>query len=137
MITQSTRNRRLFVWRGLVIMLFSLASLVWPVTTLIVLRLLFGAYALADGPLALIVGQLDRHEFYYHRWMLRLRGLASIALGVFICLWSSVTVPALATIIATWAILTSAFEVMAVNVVVSERQSVWGNLIKHKILRVR
>lgn len=99
-------------------------------------RLLFGAYALADGLLALIVSQVDRHDFY-HRWTLRSRGLASIALGVFIGLWSSVTAPALVAIIATWMILARASKTGAVNVAVGKWQSIWSNLIERKMMRGR
>jgi uncharacterized membrane protein HdeD (DUF308 family) len=138
MITQLTRNWQLLALRGLIAVLYSLAALVWPGALLKALGLLFGAYALADGLLALVVSWLDRHEFY-HGWTLLLRGLAGIALGVLICLWPSVTIQALVSLIAAWAILTGVFEAVAVldlrNVVEGERQMAWDNLIEREMMR--
>ena len=140
MVTQLTRNWWLLALRGLVAALFGLAVLVWQGATLTALGLLFGAYALADGLLALIVSQLDRYE-YKHGWELRLRGLAGVALGVLACFWPSITVQALVSLIAAWAILTGAFEAVAVldlrNVVEGERQMAWDNLIEREMMRVR
>jgi uncharacterized membrane protein HdeD (DUF308 family) len=136
MMTQLTRKWCLFLLRGLAVMLSGLAALAWPVETLTVLRMLFGAYALADGLLALDVSRVDRHDFY-HGWTLRSRGLASIALGVFICLWSSVTPLALFSLIAGWAIMTRAFEVIAVYVAEGKLLSAVDNLVKHRVMRER
>jgi len=137
MVTRLTRNWRLLALRGMIAVLFGLAALVWPGATLTALVLLFGAYALVDGLLALIVSRLDRHEFD-HGWVLLLKGLAGIATGVLTLLWPSVTAQALLYLIAAWAILTGAFAVVAAvdlrNVVEGERQLAWGNLIEHEMM---
>lgn len=134
MITQLTHKWCLFVLRGLAIMLSGLAALVSPVATLTGLRLLFGAYALADGLMALVVSQVDRHDFY-HGWTLRSRGLASIALGVFICLWSSVTPLALFALIAAWTITTRALKALAAFVAEGKLLSAVDNLVEHRMMR--
>ena len=117
--------------------LFGWAALVWPGATLTALVLLFGAYALVDGLLALIVSRLDRHEFD-HGWVLLLKGLAGIATGVLTLLWPSVTAQALVYLIAAWAVLTGAFAVVAAvdlrNMVEGERQLAWSNLIEHEMM---
>ena len=140
MVTRLTRNWRLLALRGVVAVLFGLAALVWPGATLTALVLLFGAYALVDGLLALVVSRLDRHEFD-HGWMLLLKGLAGIAAGVLTLLWPSITAQALVYLIAAWAILTGAFEVVAAvdlrNMVEGERQLAWGNLIEHEMTGAR
>jgi uncharacterized membrane protein HdeD (DUF308 family) len=137
MVTRLTRKWRLLALRGMIAVLFGLAALVWPGATLTALVLLFGAYALVDGLLALIVSLLDRHEFD-HGWALLLKGLAGIAIAVLTFLWPSVTAQALVYLIAAWAILTSGFEVVAAvdlrNVVEGERQLAWGNLIEHEMM---
>lgn len=120
--------------RGLAVVVSGLASLVSPVATLTALRLLFGAYALADG--LIIMRQLARSELAHGRG-LQVRGLTSIALGVFIGLWSGVTAPALVVIIAAWVILARAFEAVAVHRAESERQSVWDHLTVRKMVRAR
>ena len=140
MVTRLTRKWRLLALRGVVAVLFGLAALVWPGATLTALVLLFGAYALVDGLLALVVSRLDRHEFD-HGWMLLLKGLAGIAAGVLTLLWPSITAQALVYLIAAWAILTGAFEVVAAvdlrNMVEGERQLAWGNLIEHEMTGAR
>jgi uncharacterized membrane protein HdeD (DUF308 family) len=123
--------------RGMVAVLFGWAALVWPGATLTALALLVGAYALVDGLLALIVSRLDRHEFD-HGWVLLLKGLAGIATGVLTLLWPSVTAQTLLYLIAAWAILTGALEVVAAvdlrNMVEGERQLAWDNLIEHEMM---
>jgi uncharacterized membrane protein HdeD (DUF308 family) len=137
MVTRLTRNWRLLALRGMIAVLFGLAALVWPGATLTALVLLFGAYALVDGLLALIVSRLDRHEFD-HGWVLLLKGLAGIATGVLTLLWPSVTAQALVYLIAAWAVLTGAFTVVAAvdlrNMVEGERQLAWSNLIEHEMM---
>jgi len=140
MVTRLTRKWWLLALRGMVAVLFGLAALVWPGATLTALVLLFGAYALVDGLLAVIVSLLDRHEFD-HPWVLLLKGLAGIATGVLTFLWPSVTAQAPVYLIAAWSILTGALEVMAAvdlrNVVEGERQLAWGNLIEHEMMGAR
>ena len=140
MVTRLARKGWLLALRGMVAVLFGLAALVWPGATLTALVLLFGAYALIDSLLALIVSLLDRHEFD-HGWVLLLKGLAGIATGVLTFLWPSVTAQALVYLIAAWAILTGAFEVVAAvdlrNVVEGERQLAWGNLIEREMTGAR
>jgi uncharacterized membrane protein HdeD (DUF308 family) len=120
--------------------LLGLAILVRLDVTLAAIGLLFGAFALADGLLALIVSWLDRYEFD-RGWMWLLKGSASIAVGLLTLLWPSITAQALASLMAAWAILTGAFAVMAVfnlrNVVEGKRQSAWDNLIEREMVRVR
>ncbi len=136
MVTRLTRKWWLLALRGMVAVFFGWAALVWPGTTLTALVLLFGAYALVDGLLAVIVSLLDRNEFD-HAWVLLLKGLAGIATGVLTYLWPSVTAQALVYLIAAWAILTGAFELMAAvdlrKLVEGERQLAWGNLIEHEM----
>ncbi|MGC9396232.1 MAG: DUF308 domain-containing protein [Anaerolineae bacterium] len=134
MITQLTHKWWLLGLRGLTVMLSGLAALISPVATLTALRLLFGACALADG--LIIISRLARTDLDYRR-MLRTKGLASIALGVLIGLWSSVTAPALVAIIAAWVILARAFETGAMRVAAEKWQTVWGNLTERKMVRAR
>jgi uncharacterized membrane protein HdeD (DUF308 family) len=134
MMTQLIHRWGLLGLRGLAVVLAGLASLVSPVAMLTALRLLFGAYALVDG--LIIMRQLAGPDLDYG-WRLRTRGLASIALGVLIGLWSSVTAPALVAIIAAWVILARAFETGAMRVAAEKWQTVWGNLTERKMVRAR
>jgi len=137
MVTRLTRKWWLLALRGMIVVLFGLAAFVWPGASLTALVLLFGAYALVDGLLALVVSLLDPNEFD-HGWVLLLKGLAGIAIGVLTFLWPSATPLALLYRIAAWAILTGAFEVVAAldlrSVVEGQRQLAWGNLIEHEMM---
>ena len=140
MITQLTRNWWWLGLRGIIALLLGLAILVPLDITPVAMGLLFGALALADGLLALMVSWLDRYQSD-HGWVLLLKGPASIAIGVLTLLWPSITAQALVSLIAAWAILTGAFEAVTVlglrKVVEGERQSAWGNLIEREMMRVR
>jgi uncharacterized membrane protein HdeD (DUF308 family) len=139
MITQLTRSWWLLALRGMIAVLLGLAILIPLDINLAAMGLLFGTFVLADGLLALIVSWLDRYED--HGWVWLLKGPASIAIGVLTVLWPSITAQALVSLIAAWAILTGAYEAVAVldlrNVVEGERQSAWDNLIEREMLRVR
>jgi uncharacterized membrane protein HdeD (DUF308 family) len=140
MITQLNRNRWLLVWRGMIPVLLGLAILVRLDITLAAMGLLFGAFALVDGLLALIVSRLDRYQSD-HGWVLLLKGPASIAIGVLTLLWPSITAQVLVSLIAAWAILTGALAAVAAldrrDAVEGERRSAWGNLIEREMMRVR
>ena len=49
------------VLRGVAAVLFGLLALIWPDITVFVLVILFGAYALADGVLALIAAAMGEN----------------------------------------------------------------------------
>jgi uncharacterized membrane protein HdeD (DUF308 family) len=140
MITQSTHKWRLLALRGTIPVLLGLAILVRLDITLAAMGLAFGAFALADGLWALIVRWHDRREFD-HGWLLLLKGPASIAIGVLVLLWPSITAQALLSLIAAWVVLTGTLAAVAAldrrDVVEGERQSAWDNLIEREMMRVR
>lgn len=140
MITRSTRTWWVLTLRSMIAVLFGLAALIWPGTTLTALALLFGAYALVDGVRALIASlrQHDRQRFD-HWWILLLKGLVGIAIGGLTFLWASVTTLALLERIVAWAILTGVLEVVAAvelrHVVEGRWQLAWGKLIEREMNR--
>src|SRR5919112_2093239 len=90
--------------RGLVAILFGLAALFWPGLILAVLIVLFGAFALVDGVLAVIAafGSSGRGA---RRGLLLIEGVVGILFGLVALLWPDLTALALLYIIAFWAIL--------------------------------
>jgi uncharacterized membrane protein HdeD (DUF308 family) len=90
--------------RGLVAILFGLAALFWPGLILAVLIVLFGAYALVDGILAVIAAfRSSGHGM--RRPLLVIEGVIGILFGILALFWPGLTALALLYIIAFWAIL--------------------------------
>jgi uncharacterized membrane protein HdeD (DUF308 family) len=76
------------------------------------LVLLFGAYALVDGIMAVIGAW--RASRAHERWgALVLEGIVGIAAAVVTVLWPAITALALVYLIATWAIVTGVLELTA------------------------
>ncbi len=97
-VITSTQVSRNYWWilaiRGLLAVLFGLAAFVWPGLTLLVLVLLFGAYALVDGVIAVVVSLQERRVFA-RWWVLLFEGLVGIAAGVLTFVWPGITALAL------------------------------------------
>lgn len=99
-----------FVFRGLVAVGFGLAALVWPEITLLALVLLFGAYSLVDGVVAVLAGFTGRESI---RWWLVIWGLVAVAAGVIVFVWPGISALVLVYVVAAWAIVTGATEIAA------------------------
>jgi uncharacterized membrane protein HdeD (DUF308 family) len=104
--------------RGTVAILFGLLALIWPTITALVLVLLFGAYVLVDGVLALgsaIFGGraagagLDGRS---RAWLV-VEGIAGIGFGIITFIWPQATTLVLLWLIAAWAIVTGVIEIVA------------------------
>jgi uncharacterized membrane protein HdeD (DUF308 family) len=107
-----TRNWWVVLLRGVAGVAFGIITVMAPGISLAALVLLWGAYAFADGVLALVtairrVGEGGRW------WLLLLEGLVGIAAGVLTLLIPSITAIALLYLIAAWALVTGALEIAA------------------------
>jgi uncharacterized membrane protein HdeD (DUF308 family) len=91
--------------------LFGIITFFAPGISLAALVLLFGAYALVDGVLAIVSAVRRRGADRW--WLLLLEGLVGIAAGVLTFLWPAITAIALLYVIAAWALVTGAFEIAA------------------------
>jgi uncharacterized membrane protein HdeD (DUF308 family) len=112
MLDQLVRHWWALALRGVLAILFGLIAFAWPGITLIVLVLLFGAYAFIDGLFALFAaaGAAERHE----RWgSLLFEGVAGIAAGIVALVWPGMTALVLIYLMAVWAIVTGIFEIAA------------------------
>jgi uncharacterized membrane protein HdeD (DUF308 family) len=106
------RNWWALALRGLAAILFGIAALVVPHIALVVLIALFGAYALVDGVFA-IVSAVRAAERHMRWWPLLVEGLAGIVLGALTFVWPGVTALVLLYFIASWALVTGVFEILA------------------------
>jgi uncharacterized membrane protein HdeD (DUF308 family) len=100
------------VFRGLVALLFGVLAIAWPGITLAALVIVWGAYALADGLLALIAAWRVRDQGRPF-WSLLIVGLLGIAAGVVTFLWPAITALSLLMIIAVWAVAMGVFQIAA------------------------
>ncbi|HEY3065106.1 MAG TPA: HdeD family acid-resistance protein [Methylomirabilota bacterium] len=112
MLTTLAQNWWAIVLRGVFAILFGLSAFLWPGMTVVVLVLLYGAYALADGIMAVAWAFVGRRLGAFP-WGVFLAGLTAIAAGLVAFLWPGVTALALLYLIAVWAIVRGVFEVVA------------------------
>jgi uncharacterized membrane protein HdeD (DUF308 family) len=98
--------------RGLIGIAFGIATFVWPGITLAALVIVFGAYAFADGVLA-ILSALHRSMQAAPRWITILRGLLGVGAGIITLLWPGITALALLAVFAAWALVGGVLEIAA------------------------
>lgn len=116
MITTTSQISRAYWWslviRGIVALLFGIAALLSPLVVGLFLIFLFGAYALLDGILAIIVS-LQARQVSSRWWVLLIGGIAGIILGLFAFFQPGVTAVVLFWIIAAWLVITGIFEIIS------------------------
>jgi uncharacterized membrane protein HdeD (DUF308 family) len=100
------------VLRGVAAVLFGLLAFSRPGITLGALIVLFAAYALVDGILA-IAAAINRTDLTGHWGYMLLRGILSIAASVIAMTYPAMTALALLFLIAGWAIATGIVEISA------------------------
>ena len=111
MFNLMTQNWWAIALRGLVAVLFGIATFIWPGISLFVLVALFGAYALVDGIFAII--ESFRRDVVRERWWaLLIEGIVGVAIGVVTFTWPGLTAMGLLFLIAFWAIVTGVFEII-------------------------
>src|SRR3546814_8929757 len=92
----------MIVLRGLAALLFGLVAIFWPGISLGALVILFGAYALADGLIAMF-GSSRMTAGQPQRGFMALTGIAGILIGLISIFWPEVTVVLLLYFVAAWA----------------------------------
>lgn len=102
----------LFIFRGIIAVLFGLAAILLPSITLKLLVLLVGAFFFADGVLA-IVGSFGTRRVEERWWVSLLEGTAGVLIGILAIIWPGTTLVAIVFMIAAWALVTGVFEIVA------------------------
>ena len=105
-------NWWLLALRGLVAVLFGVLAFMWPGATLITLVWLFGAFALVNGILSLVLAA-KTPKGYPKVGSLILGGLLGILAGLLAFVMPGITALGLLILIAAWAIATGVMELVA------------------------
>ncbi len=105
------RDWRLLALRGALAIAFGIAALAWPGLTVYALVLLFGAYALVDGAVAVL--SVVRHQAGDHRALMMFEGIVGIVAGIGAAVWPGITALALVLLIGVYAVLTGIVELVA------------------------
>jgi uncharacterized membrane protein HdeD (DUF308 family) len=111
------------LFRGVTAILFGLAAFGWPLITLKVLVLLFGAYALVDGVTAIIAA--IRGGTLVPRWWLVVEGLLGIGAGLAVIFWTGLTALALLIFMGVTAIIRGVFEIVGAIALRKEISNEW------------
>jgi len=123
MVHALAKNWWLLLLRGIAAIIFGLLAFAWPGLTLVTLILLYGAYALVDGVLAIIAAITGGVPG--SRWWLAIVGLLGIAAGLVTFLTPGLTALVLLFFIAGWAIVTGVFEIIGAIKLRKEIDNEW------------
>jgi uncharacterized membrane protein HdeD (DUF308 family) len=117
MLELASRYWWVVLLRGLLAIGFGVVALIWPGITILALVILFGAYALFDGVLDVVMAiggkgadeaRLDGGE----RAWLAVMGVIGVGAGIIAFVWPGITTVALLWVIAFWAILSGILEIV-------------------------
>jgi uncharacterized membrane protein HdeD (DUF308 family) len=99
------------VLRGVVALLFALWAVAFPPLTIAVLAVLFAAYLIVDGVLAVIAG-IRAAEAHRKWWPFALEGAANLIAGAIAFFAPALTVVVVIALVAAWAIVTGLLMLM-------------------------
>ena len=114
MVHALAKNWWMLLLRGIAAIIFGVLAFAWPGMTLLTLVLLYGAFALVDGVLAIIAAITGGAPA--PRWWLAVVGLLGIVTGLLMFMMPGLTALVLLYFIAGWAIATGVFQIIgAIN----------------------
>ena len=100
-----------FILRGVLAILFGIIAFVSPPTTIAVLVLLFGAWALVDGVFHIAAAVQDRSRNRSF-WLAVFEGAVSIIAGAIALVFPGLAAASLLLLISAWSIITGVAEVV-------------------------
>ena len=115
-------NWWLLLLRGVAAIAFGVLAFFWPGLTLITLTVLWGAYALVDGVIAIWAAFNASGGDAGPRWWLGLSGVAGILAGVVTFYYTGETTLVLLMFVTVWAIIIGALQI-------------WGAIALRKVLQ--
>jgi uncharacterized membrane protein HdeD (DUF308 family) len=93
--------------RGVFAIIFGIIALLMPGAALLAFVLLFAAYMLVDGVLAIIAGVRAARSHERRGWLI-LEGVLDLITGAIAVLWPLITIVAFVFLLGAWAIVTGA-----------------------------
>jgi uncharacterized membrane protein HdeD (DUF308 family) len=112
MLTFLSRNWWVLVLRGVAAIVFGVLTFISPMTSIAVLVLFWGAYALVDGVFAIIAALKGPHPDGFPWWMF-VMGVVAVAAGIYTFMAPAVTALVLLYVIAAFAIVRGVTEIAA------------------------
>jgi uncharacterized membrane protein HdeD (DUF308 family) len=106
-------NWWLLLLRGLAAIAFGAIAFFWPGVTLVALTYVWGAYAIADGIIAIGAAIGASGSDAGPRWWLGLSGIVGILAGIVAFAYTGMTALVLLMFIAAWAVIIGALELYA------------------------
>ena len=122
LLSSLAENWWLLFLRGIAAIAFGVLAFSWPGLTLVALTLLWGAYALTDGVIAIWAAFNASGGDVGPRWWLGLSGVAGVLAGVVTFYYTGATTLVLLMFIAVWAIIIGALQI-------------WGAVALRKVLQ--
>jgi uncharacterized membrane protein HdeD (DUF308 family) len=104
------KNWWLLLLRGIAAVVFGVLAFAWPGLTILTLILLYGAFALTDGVIAIIAAITGAAPA--GRWWLAIVGILGIAVGAFTFMLPGMTVLILLFTIAGWAVAIGVLQII-------------------------
>ncbi|MGH8789846.1 MAG: HdeD family acid-resistance protein [Cupriavidus necator] len=99
--------------RGLFAVIFGFFAFFAPIATLAALVIVFGAYAAADGLMALMMAISGKDRETSDRWILALQGLLGLGVGALTWFSPAITALSLLLYIAAWTLATGVLQIVA------------------------
>ena len=121
MLSSLAENWRTLALRGVAALLFGILAVLLPGVALLALVFAFGAYALADGVLAVVAGIRGSGR----RWVLLVEGLVGIVAGLLALVLPGVTIEVLLYLIAAWVVTIGLLEILAAIWLRREMEGEW------------
>jgi uncharacterized membrane protein HdeD (DUF308 family) len=119
-----TKRWWLLLLRGIAAIVFGVLAFAWPGVTLLTLVILYGAFALVDGVLALAAA-FGRRASAVPKWWLILTGMLGIGAGLVAFFWPGITAFVLVMFIGAWALVRGIFEIIAAIQLRKEIEGEW------------
>lgn len=113
-----------FILRGVLAILFGIVAFISPPTTIAVLVLIFGAWALVDGVFDIVAALMHR-TMDRSWWLTILEGIVGIIAGVLALAFPAIAASALLLLISAWSIVTGVIEVI---LAIRLREQITGEL---------